>query len=100
MAEEDGFISTWVNQRASTFSAVSSLTFARDGALLVIGDADGSVRLWDVERGLSRGVLWRGSVGVTFGSWYEEESDSVWIVAGTQLWNYDNLEPNEKKLIL
>ncbi|MDH3683166.1 MAG: WD40 repeat domain-containing protein, partial [Acidimicrobiia bacterium] len=69
-----------------TFGPVSSLAFARDGAVLAIGTADGSVRLWDVEREVSRGVLWRSGVGISNGAWYEEESDSIWVVVSdTQL---------------
>lgn len=68
-----------------TFGSLTSLTFARDGELLAIGSADGSVRLWDVEQQVSRGVLWRGSHAIQLGSWYEEQSDSVWVVSQTQL---------------
>ena len=60
--------------------AVANLGFARDGGLLVITSFDGTVRLWDVERNASAGVVWTGSGAVPGSpSWYDAETETVWV---------------------
>ncbi|MEM9745468.1 MAG: WD40 repeat domain-containing protein, partial [Actinomycetota bacterium] len=71
--------------RVPTFGSISGLSFARDGRILVIGDRDGVVRLWDVADGVSRGVLVRTGERIANSGWYDEETDSVWIASGTRL---------------
>jgi len=68
-----------------TFGPVSSVLFARGEALLVIGDRNGVVRLWDVGAGVSRGVLMRTGEGIDHSAWYDEETGSVWVGSGTRL---------------
>lgn len=65
---------------------VTGLAFARDGAVLVAGSSDGSVRTLDVESGGLTGVLWRGTDQITIGI-YDEETDSVWIAEPSRLVN-------------
>ena len=59
---------------------VVNLGFGREGELLAITASDGTVRLWDIERNTSAGVLWSGS-GSTPGSpsWYDEETETIWV---------------------
>ncbi len=59
---------------------VTNLGFARDGSMLVITGADGTVRLWDLDRNAPAGLVWDGS-GSVFASpsWYDPETDSVWV---------------------
>lgn len=71
--------------RVPTFGPVSSLLFARGEALLLIGDHDGVVRLWDVREGVSRGVLMRTGERIVNSGWYDEETDSLWVGRGTRL---------------
>ncbi len=66
--------------------AVTGLAFARDGAVLVAGSSDGSVRTWDIESNTSTGVIWRGTDQITIGT-YEEKTDSVWIAEPSRLVN-------------
>lgn len=63
-----------------TDDEVDSLGFARAGALLAITAVDGTVRLWDMERSRSAGVVWDGS-GATSGlpSWYDAEAETIWV---------------------
>ena len=65
--------------------AVASLEFAQNGALLVIGGADGTIRTWDIEEGVLRGVIWRGSTSLTLGTLYDEETDSLWMTEPQRL---------------
>ncbi len=62
------------------------LSFVRNGEFLLLTSGDGTVRLWDVERGASAGVVWDGS-GATFGteSWYDAQTDSVWVATSSLL---------------
>lgn len=59
---------------------IQSLGFAQTGSLLVITNADGTVRLWDVERNVSAGLIWDGS-GAASGSppWFDESTSTVWF---------------------
>ena len=60
--------------------SITNLGFARDGAMLVITGADGTVRLWDVERGAPAGLVWDGTGSVfSSPSWYDPETDSIWV---------------------
>jgi hypothetical protein len=65
---------------------VGNLGFARNGELLVITHIDGTVRLWDLHRGETAGVLWKGA-GATIGSpsWYDELSGSIWVASSGKL---------------
>ena len=59
---------------------VTNLGFARDGSMLVITAADGTVRLWDLERSAPAGLVWDGTGSVLSSpSWYDPEADSVWV---------------------
>ena len=68
-----------------TFGKTESLRFARGDSLLMVGSDDGTVRAWDVERNVSRGVLWRGPTEVTFATWYDDDSDSLRIAEEQRL---------------
>ncbi|MEM9039875.1 MAG: BTAD domain-containing putative transcriptional regulator [Actinomycetota bacterium] len=65
---------------------VANLGWARDGELLVITTFDGAIRLWDVERGESGGLMFEGT-GATTGSpsWYDEATDSIWVSTSGQV---------------
>lgn len=71
--------------RVPTFGAVSSLVFARGEELLLIGDRNGVVRLWDVREGVTRGVLTRTGERIDHSAWYDEETDSLWVGSGNRL---------------
>jgi DNA-binding SARP family transcriptional activator len=62
------------------FADVVNLGFAQHGRFLALTNADGTVRLWDVERDASAGLVWDGT-GARGGepSWYDEDGDSVWV---------------------
>ena len=48
--------------------------------MLVITGADGTVRLWDLERSAPAGLVWDGTGSVfSSPSWYDPEADSVWV---------------------
>ena len=59
---------------------VAGLDINSDDVGLVDTNADGTVRLWDVERDASAGLVWDGT-GARGGepSWYDEDGDSVWM---------------------
>jgi DNA-binding SARP family transcriptional activator/WD40 repeat protein len=60
--------------------AVTNLGFARDGSMLVITGADGTVRLYDLDRDAPAGLVWDGTGSVfSSPSWYDPETDSVWV---------------------
>lgn len=71
-----------------------SVGFVRDGELLVIVEQDGTVRLWDVARGESIGVLWAG-LGSASASppWYDATTDSVWVATSGKLLRFP-LDPD------
>ena len=58
----------------------NNLGFGRNGEYLAVTGADGTVRLWDLERNEPAGLLWNGT-GATISSpsWYDAESDSMWV---------------------
>jgi DNA-binding SARP family transcriptional activator/WD40 repeat protein len=66
---------------------VASLTFVRDGELLVMVEGDGSVLLWDVDRSGLIGTLWTGDGNPPQATpWYDASTDSVWVAtSGTLL---------------
>ena len=59
---------------------VVNVGFVRKGEFLVTVGGDGSVRLWDLERGEFAGVLWDGT-GAVAGPppWYDAATDTVWV---------------------
>ncbi len=65
----------------------SSLGFAGNGELLAITGHDGTVRLWDVERGVSAGLAWRGSGARSnsFSPQNDPSADSMWVIASGKL---------------
>ena len=64
----------------------SNLGFGRNGELLAIAGLDGTVRLWDVQRGASAGVVWDGTGAVTGASpWYDETTESLWMGSSGKL---------------
>jgi hypothetical protein len=69
-------------ERLPISDRISNLGFGRDGELLAITGVDGRVRLWDVERNQSAGLVWDGQ-GAVYGSpsWYDPETESMWIHA-------------------
>lgn len=68
-------------QRPSLTEAVVSLGFARNGQYLALTSQDGTVRLWDVDRQVSAGLVWDGDgARVLTNPWYDDASDSIWIV--------------------
>lgn len=71
--------------RVPTFGAVSSLVFARGEELLLIGNREGVVRLWDVRDGVTRGVLTRTGEQIGHSAWYDEQTDSLWVGSGNRL---------------
>jgi WD40 repeat protein len=66
---------------------VTSLGFARNGALLVLVESDGTVTLWDSVRSELVGTLWSGDGTVPSSlPWYDATTDSVWVAtSGTIL---------------
>ena len=54
---------------------VNYMGFARDGALLALQMVDGSVRLMDVESGVTSGVLWDGEGTQLRTPWYDKSTD-------------------------
>lgn len=66
--------------------SVQAITFVRGGELLVIVGADGTVSLWDVERGRSAGQVWTGTGAANAGlPWYDETTDVVWVATSGKL---------------
>ena len=65
---------------------VANLGFVRNGELLVVVTFDGTVRLWDVERGEYAGVIWDGT-GANPGNalTYDEATDSLWVFSADKL---------------
>lgn len=65
---------------------IANLTFARDGELLAILELDGTLRLWDVERQTTAGILWDGAgAGNEEPLWYDDTTDSLWLSTGGRL---------------
>jgi WD40 repeat protein len=67
---------------------ISNLGFGRDGELLAITGLDGTVRLWDLERNASAGVVWSGA-GSAVGSpsFYDPDTTSIWVASSGKLLN-------------
>jgi serine/threonine protein kinase/WD40 repeat protein/DNA-binding winged helix-turn-helix (wHTH) protein len=65
---------------------VVNLGFARNGELLALTSPNGTIRLWDVARGASAGVIWDGSGAVVASpNWYDEETESLWATSSGKL---------------
>lgn len=78
--------STGEVQVLTNVDAVRTVTFARNGELLVILSEDGSVSLWDLERGQSAGKVWTGNgLGGSSATWYDESTDSIWVATSGKL---------------
>lgn len=76
-----------------TTGTIQNLGFARNGQILTIVAQDGSVRLWDLERGEAAGLVWSGSGAANDGlSWYDDETDSIWVATSGQLLRF-SLDP-------
>ncbi len=64
----------------------SSIGFVPDGSLLVLVGEDGTVRLWDVERNASAGLVWDGSGGAPVTPpWFDDATDSLWVASSGKL---------------
>lgn len=59
--------------------SATSLRFVRNGELLAVTTRDGSVRIWDVERGVSAGRVWAGTGVSGSSSWYDSSTDTLWV---------------------
>lgn len=59
---------------------VANIGLAENGRLLVVVGFDGTIRIWDVERGSPAGFVWDGS-GVGLGSppWFDESNGVMWV---------------------
>jgi DNA-binding SARP family transcriptional activator/tRNA A-37 threonylcarbamoyl transferase component Bud32 len=68
-----------------SFGRVENIGFARGGAMLVIQSADGAVNLWDVEAAAFAGTLWNGTGAGFDGPWYDEASDSIWVLTSDEI---------------
>jgi hypothetical protein len=68
-------------------TSVANFGFARDGQLLVISGFDGTVRVWDLDRGEPAGLVWDGTgVASSFSpSFYDSSSDSIWVFTSGRL---------------
>ena len=68
-------------QTVPDIGRISTLGFGRNGEILALTYFDGTVRLWDVERGEYAGLVWNGSgQGSTSSpSWYDETTESMWV---------------------
>ena len=65
---------------------IVNIGFGREGELLALTGADGTVRLWDVERSTSAGVVWSGTGAVAGSpSWYDPVTDSMWVASSGRL---------------
>jgi hypothetical protein len=64
---------------------VNSMGFARGGDLLALQMADGSVRLMDVDSGVTSGVLWDGDGTQLRTPWYDETTDTIWVASRERL---------------
>jgi serine/threonine protein kinase/WD40 repeat protein/DNA-binding winged helix-turn-helix (wHTH) protein len=60
-------------------SDATNLQFVRQGDFLAITSRDGAVRLWDPNSGFSVGTVWNGSGLGGAGSWYDDETESLWV---------------------
>ena len=72
--------------RVTDIGAVTSLGLARDGTVLVVVEADGTVRLWDTVRAELVGTVWTGN-GTASPSppWYDESTDTVWVATSSKI---------------
>ena len=64
----------------------NSIGFIPDGSLLVVVGEDGTVRLWDVERNASAGLVFDGSGGAPVTPpWFDAATDSLWVASSGKL---------------
>jgi WD40 repeat protein len=81
-------------QRVTEVGAVVSVGFARDGMLLVVVEADGTVRLWDSETAELVGTLWTGNGSAPPSPpWYDESTDTVWVATSGKILQF-SLDPD------
>lgn len=65
---------------------VANIGLGSNGKFLVITTTDGSIRLWDVERGLFAAQVWDGAgVGPGSPSWFDAANDSIWVASSARL---------------
>jgi DNA-binding SARP family transcriptional activator/WD40 repeat protein len=80
-------------QPVTDVDAVASLGFARDGSVLVLVESNGTVRLWDTERGERIGTVWIGDgTAPSSPPWYDESTDTVWVATSGQILQF-SLDP-------
>ena len=73
--------------------SVRQLGFTRSGSILVVVEIDGSVRLWDVQRGEPIGTLWTGTgTAPPSPPWYDPSRDSVWVATSGMVLQF-SLDP-------
>ncbi|MFT7598655.1 MAG: WD40 repeat protein [Acidimicrobiales bacterium] len=71
-----------------TLEPVSNIGFGRDGELLAVTGSDGTVRLWDLERNVSAGVVWTGTASALGASpWFDADSNSLWVASSGKVLN-------------
>jgi hypothetical protein len=65
---------------------VATVGFVRDGELLVVVGASGTVRLWDPETNRQIGVVWEGTGGAsTSPPYHDPVSGSIWVATSGRL---------------
>ncbi len=74
------------HERLPVGGSFTNATFTPDGRLLALIDANGTVRIWDVERDESAGLVWdgTGSVGGK-ASWIDEGTGDLWVQTSGRL---------------
>ncbi|MEM8746464.1 MAG: AAA family ATPase, partial [Actinomycetota bacterium] len=71
----------------STAADAANVAFVRNGSLLVVTSADGSVRLWDLEREASAGLVWNGdgSSPIVSDLEFDQDADTIWVPVSGRL---------------
>ena len=68
-----------------SFGQIENIVFARDGEMLVIQSFDGAVNLWDVAADAFAGTLWNGNGAGFGGPWYEQATESIWVLTSEDI---------------
>ena len=75
-------VETEETELLTDFRNVARSAFVRDGELLVIAEQDGTVRLWNLERGGSAGLVFDGTGSSRSDApWFDEETQTVWVAS-------------------